>query len=206
MGPKASRQHQRQQQPFSSYAENYENNIRSYAKVDHQAVLVSNSIHHTAAKELQNLQKHHQLTPSPFLQIPIQQETGFSTPQINSSGRKKRRSDAHLSKQPLDIRKSRSTETLSSVVTAQQLLNDQSKRRQRNRSPSSQISTHSSQSGITEKSSSFSRANKPPVTKTKRKNIPRDLQLVLIDQKDIQVKYIHKSNLLKRKYFFLESS
>jgi hypothetical protein len=188
MGPKTSRQYT---ESYSYEQQTYQNNTRNYAKWDHQPALASDDIRHTATKELQNLQKHHQSTTSLPHQTSIQPEKAITSSTMDLSGRKKIHSDSNIPRQPLGLRKSRSTEALSSlsnVVTAQQLIYDQSKRRRRNRSPGSQISSYSSQNETADKPSSAN-VNKTSQLKTSRKKIPHDLQLVLIDQKELQVKY-----------------
>jgi len=191
MGQKTSKQnHQHSSFNGKNY---YEINVRAYAKWDHRVALASNNVPRLAAQEIQNFRKHNQTMPPSAFRIPNQENQSVTTSSSsNNLERKKPRYDLNTPKPNLGIRKSRSVNNLSdstTFITAQQLLYDQSKRRRRNKSTSSQISTHSSQSSNFEKSTSSTNLSQLSTATNKRKKIPNDFTFVSINPKDLRVNY-----------------
>jgi len=206
MGPKTSRQ--QQQQVFSNNENHYESKVRAYAKWDHRVALTSNDVSRSVTQEIQNLQRHNQIVPPSTSHINNPQEKIVKVPYSNNdSAWKKPRYDQNIQKPNLGRRRSRSVENLSdttTVITAQQLLYDQSKRRQRNKSPSSQISSQSNISSYIQKSTSSTSLNQISTSKNKGKKIPDDFTFVSINPKELQVNYlnfIQKYNLSRRDIF-----
>lgn len=196
MGPKSSRQQQQQnQQVFSNNENQYPSNVRAYAKWEHRVALTSNDVSRAVSQEIQNLQRHNQIIPPSTSHIYNPQEKSVKVSSSNNNlAPKKPLYDQNIQKPKLGIRKSQSVENLSdttSVITVQQLLYDQSKRRRRNKSPSSQISTQSSMSSYIQKSTSSTSLNQVSTSKNKRKKIPDDFTFVSINPNELQVNYLN---------------
>jgi len=192
MGSKTSRQQHIPHQFSSSNDKNsYPINVRAYATWDHRVALTSNDVLRSATQEIQNLKRHNQITPSTTSQIFPQQDKVISSSSSNNYiERTKPRPNQNIEKVKIGVRKSQSMDNLpipNHFITAQQLLYDQDKRRQKNKSSSSQISTQSNQSSNIEKSTSSSTISQISAAKVKRKKVPDDFTFVSINPKDLQV-------------------
>jgi len=195
MGSKASRedQHHHHHHSSSNNENYYRNNFRAYPTWNHGVVLTSNNASHFTAQEMQNFCKHNRTTSSSNSQISNQQEKGMT---ISSSNNyieiKKPRFDQNTPKPKLGIRKSQSANNLldtTNIVTAQQLFYDQTKRRQKHRSPSFRISSGSSQISNVTKSESSTSITQSSTSKNKRKKIPDNFTFVSINPSELQVNY-----------------
>lgn len=206
MGPKASREqyqdqqhshHHRHQHSYTKSETYYPSSVLSYATMDRRIPLTTNDYSRVAAQEIQNLQKHNRTRYPSTSEISSPQEKSMETPSsYNYVETKRPRIDQNTPKPKLGIRQSRSFNNLSdanTVVTAQQLMYDQAKRRQRNKSPSI-ISVNSNQSSNLERSTSSTNLSQSSYSQNKRKKIPDDFKFVSINPKDIQVNQISVEN------------
>jgi len=151
----------------------YENVLRAYAKWDYHSALTSHDIDRFSSQEIKNFKKHKQMSKN----SPNQQKRNSSSEQ---SLTKKSRYEKNL-------RKSQSADRLSSsknLITTGQLIKNQSQQRQRYRSTPSQSSNDLLHN---QKFSSTTNINSSTSSKHKRKQIPNDSQLVLINPHDLQV-------------------
>ena len=163
MGTKASRE-----SPTASYP-----NHRLYATWKHQGPLVSDDLPRLVNQQLQNFQEH---PPAQFSSLPPTSQAKIQH-RVQSPGK------------VLGLRKSRSTADLlhsNTLITAEQLLKDQAKRRQQHRSPSV-----SSISSMKKSSSSLLSVNR-----MKTKKLPKNLQFVLINPNQLTVSLFTLSFLL----------
>jgi hypothetical protein len=146
---------------FPQEKKSYQNVLRAYAKWEHHSALVNHDISRFATQEIRNLKRHNQ-----------QKLTNQYYP---SSTEKPQ----NIHGKSLSLQKSHSFNQLSNLITAEQLIKSQSQRRQRYRA------------SFSETPSSTIKENQLISSNNKRKQIPLDLQLVLINQYDIQVKFIY---------------
>jgi hypothetical protein len=150
----------------------YQNVLRAYAKWEHHSALVNHDVSRFATQEIRNFKRHNQQN---------------ITNQSHPSSTEKPRHDQNIHGKSLSLQKSHSFNQLSTsknLITAEQLIKIQSQRRQRYPSSFSQNET-------TPKPSSAINENQLISSKNKTKQIPLDLQLILINQYDIQVKVIY---------------
>ena len=162
MGTKASRPI-----PTASYP-----NHRLYATWKHQGPLVSDDLPRLVNQQMQNFQEH---PPVKFSSLPPTSQPA-SQRRVQSPGK------------ALGLRKSRSTDHLAhsnTLITAEQLLADQAKRRDQHRSPSV-----SSISSMKKSSSSLLSLNQ-----MKTKKLPKNLQFVLINPNQLTVRLVTLSTL-----------
>ena len=179
----------------------YENVVRAYATWDHRSGLASHDASRFTNHEVYNLNKHHQLSQNySDQQKPIQsnitkQPSLHQHKKSNHSYSKKTYDDQ--SKQdkivPLQENQSINQESYSkNVITAEQLIKTHSQRKQRYRSTPSPPSNDTSQNSPTVKPST--KTNQFASSNNKRKQVPADLQLVLINESDLQVKLNEKDS------------
>jgi len=194
MGTKISKQHGAHSP--SQDTKSYENVVRAYAKWEHHSGLVSHDIFRFANGESRNLKRHNQLSHnSSDQQKQIQPHNINQSPsnrQIrpHHSTTIRRRHNQNIYGKRLTIRKSQSMKQLSNsqnLITAEKLIKNQSQQRQRYRSSSSQRLNNIFQDENIQKSLLTTNTNQEIYSKNKTKQIPSDLQLVLINQLDLQV-------------------
>lgn len=198
MGAKTSKQ-EYNHSPLQN-TKSYKNVFRAYAKWEHHSGLVSDDILRFTSHENRNLKRHNQFCQNNSNQQQIIQpyntKQSSSNQQIQSHflPRKKPRYDENIHGKRLTIRKSQSMEHLSNsknLITAEQLIKNQFERQQRYRSSFSQKSNQIFQNETIQKSPLITNTNQFISSKDKIKQIPPDLQLVLINQHDLQVNFIH---------------
>ncbi|CAF1494391.1 unnamed protein product [Adineta steineri] len=149
----------------------------------HRTTLARDNISRIANQEVQNF---NEIFSSTTAEISLEQEKSH-----NHLATKKHRHDPNIQKEALNIRKSQSTGNLSSttlVFTYQQLLNNQKQRTHRNKASSSQNPSRVHSDSTT----SFDQISS---SKLKRKKIPYNSQLDVIDSKDLKyIREIGKGN------------
>lgn len=174
----------------------YENVVRAYATWDHRSGLASHDASRFTNHEVYNLNKHHQLSQnSSDQQKPIpsnitKRPSLHQHKKPNHSHSKKTYDDQIKQDKTVPLKENQSINQESyskNVVTAEQLMKTHSQRKQRYRSTPSPSSNETSQNSPIVKPSTninqFISSNK------KQTQVPNNLQLVLINQSDLQVKF-----------------
>jgi len=185
MGAKTSKQ-QHNHSPTQNI-NSYKNVRRAYAKWEHHSIPVSHDILRFVSEENKNLKKHNQLSQN----FPDQQ---------NSSSTKTSHHDQNLHEKKLNLEKSQSMEQLfnsKNLITAQQLIKNQSERRLKYRSLLSLQSND-----ILQKSLLITNTNQFIYSKNKTIQIPSDLQFVLINQFDLKVNFNFQMKVTLLVFFF----
>jgi hypothetical protein len=177
MGAKTSKQ-QHNHSPTQN-SNSYKNVRRAYAKWEHHSIPVSHDILRFVSEENKNLKKHNQLSQN----FPDQQKLIQPYP----SSIKTSHHDQNLHGKKLHLEKSQSMEQLfnsKNLITAQQLIKNQSQRRLKYRSSLSLQSND-----ILQESLLITNTNQFIYSKNKTIQIPSDLQFVLINQFDLKVNF-----------------
>jgi hypothetical protein len=174
-------------------APTYQNVRRAYAKWDHHSGLASHDVSHFSTHEIRNLKRHHELSHnSPDQQKPISSNiTKQSSLDQETQSTRKTHDDRSKYEKKLPLQESQSINQESyskNVITAEQLLRTQSQRKQRHRPTPSSSSNDTLNNPTTLKPLTRTNANQFITSNNKIQQIPADLQLVLINQHDLQVK------------------
>lgn len=161
---------------------NYSNNSRVYKKVEHRRDLLSNNVSHVTNQEMVNFQRHSKLENSSAVQNLKQNENFISSNLKQASEKEKLNPTSHMQDIKYYPEKSQSPDNSSNsttIITAQQLLYTEAKRKHGNR--------NSSKSENKNASLPNDNMNRADYSASVRKTIPPDLQLVLISANDLQV-------------------
>ena len=181
----------------SSTRKSYQNTLRAYAKWDYHSVRVNDDASRFTTSEMHNFKRHNQSAGnSPLVNqsLYIKESLSDGERQSHRLPRKKVRFDENLHGKSISFKQNQSNGK--NLITAQQLIENQSERRQRYRS----------QNKSTQRSLSTTNLHELTPSNMSTKQIPLDLQFVLINQDHLQVNFFsifivfHRSKYLSERF------